>query len=253
MITQSIDFAQLALYAFWIFFAGLVYWLRKEDRREGYPLEKDIPRRVGSTTNVLIPKPKTFLLPEGGEQHAPDFKRDTREFEIARTSFSGGSTSTPTTENPLLAGVGPSSYAERHDEPELTRQGHVAIVPMRVAADYKVSAGPDVRGWDLMGADGEVGGKIKDIWVDRAEMMVRYLEVGLGESGDEVRLVPMNMVVVRGDRKYVEVEALHSTQLHLAPTLKQDEQITVMEEERIVAFFAGGRLYAEPKRLGPVV
>ncbi|MGB5811434.1 MAG: PRC-barrel domain-containing protein [Polyangiales bacterium] len=104
-----------------------------------------------------------------------------------------------------------------------------------------------------MGADGEVGGKIKDIWVDRAEMMVRYLEVGLGESGDEVRLVPMNMVVVRGDRKYVEVEALHSTQLHLAPTLKQDEQITVMEEERIVAFFAGGRLYAEPKRLGPVV
>ena len=129
------------------FFAGLVYWLRKEDRREGYPLENDKPRVVKSTTNILIPKPKTFLLPEGGEYHAPDFKRDTRKFEITRTSAAAGATRTPTTENPLLAGVGPSSYAERHDEPELTREGHVAIVPMRVAADYKVSAGHDVRGW----------------------------------------------------------------------------------------------------------
>ncbi|MEM9194101.1 MAG: photosynthetic reaction center subunit H [Myxococcota bacterium] len=253
MITQSIDFAQLALYAFWIFFAGLIYWLRKEDRREGYPLEKDFPRRVGSTTNVLLPKPKTFLLPEGGEYQAPNFARDTRDFEIARTAPATGSTSTPTTRNPLLAGVGPSSYAERHDEPELTREGRIAIVPMRVATDYRVTAGHDVRGWNLVGADGQVCGKVKDIWVDRAEMIVRYLEVGLGENGDDVRLVPINTVVVRGDKSYVETEALRSTQLALAPTLKQTEQITLMEEERIVAFFAGARMYAEPKRMGPVV
>ena len=29
MITQYFDVAQLALYAFWIFFAGLVYYLRR--------------------------------------------------------------------------------------------------------------------------------------------------------------------------------------------------------------------------------
>jgi photosynthetic reaction center H subunit len=39
--THSFDFAQLVLYAFWIFFAGLVLYLRREDKREGYPLESD--------------------------------------------------------------------------------------------------------------------------------------------------------------------------------------------------------------------
>lgn len=36
---EYIDGAQIALYAFWIFFAGLIYYLRREDKREGYPLE----------------------------------------------------------------------------------------------------------------------------------------------------------------------------------------------------------------------
>lgn len=38
---QDFDFAQLALYAFWLFFAGLVIYLRREDKREGYPLHSD--------------------------------------------------------------------------------------------------------------------------------------------------------------------------------------------------------------------
>ncbi|TXM99400.1 photosynthetic reaction center subunit H, partial [Methylobacterium sp. WL103] len=29
----------MVLYAFFLFFFGLVFWLRREDRREGYPLE----------------------------------------------------------------------------------------------------------------------------------------------------------------------------------------------------------------------
>lgn len=41
MITDYIDTAQLVLYAFWFFFFGLVYYLRREDKREGYPLDSD--------------------------------------------------------------------------------------------------------------------------------------------------------------------------------------------------------------------
>jgi photosynthetic reaction center H subunit len=37
-ITGYVDVAQLALYAFWAFFFGLILYLRREDRREGYPL-----------------------------------------------------------------------------------------------------------------------------------------------------------------------------------------------------------------------
>lgn len=39
--TQNFDFAQLVLYAFWIFFFALVVYLRREDKREGYPLHSD--------------------------------------------------------------------------------------------------------------------------------------------------------------------------------------------------------------------
>ena len=39
--TQNFDFAQLVLYAFWVFFALLVIYLRREDKREGYPLHSD--------------------------------------------------------------------------------------------------------------------------------------------------------------------------------------------------------------------
>ncbi|MGZ8412856.1 MAG: hypothetical protein ACXW61_08540 [Gemmatirosa sp.] len=41
MFTEYLDLAQVALYAFWIFFFALVYYLRREDKREGYPLRSD--------------------------------------------------------------------------------------------------------------------------------------------------------------------------------------------------------------------
>ena len=45
-ITSHIDVAQVALYAFWIFFAGLIFYLRSEDKREGYPLQSDRSDRI---------------------------------------------------------------------------------------------------------------------------------------------------------------------------------------------------------------
>ena len=38
-ITQYIDVAQIVLYLFWIFFAGLIYYLVRESHREGYPMD----------------------------------------------------------------------------------------------------------------------------------------------------------------------------------------------------------------------
>ena len=38
-ITGYVDLAQILLYVFWIFFAGLIYYLVQEGHREGYPLE----------------------------------------------------------------------------------------------------------------------------------------------------------------------------------------------------------------------
>ena len=71
-ITPYIDVAQLVLYAFWIFFAGLVYYLHRENKREGYPLESD---RTNSRVKVqgwpAVPPPKAFKLANGETLMAP--------------------------------------------------------------------------------------------------------------------------------------------------------------------------------------
>ena len=38
-ITQYVDVAQIVLYMFWAFFAGLIYYLLRENHREGYPMD----------------------------------------------------------------------------------------------------------------------------------------------------------------------------------------------------------------------
>ncbi len=55
---QYIDGAQITLYAFWIFFAGLIIYLRREDKREGYPLESNRGPREGWPS---VPPKKTYL------------------------------------------------------------------------------------------------------------------------------------------------------------------------------------------------
>ncbi len=62
------DLAQLALYAFWLFFFGLVYYLRREDKREGYPLLTDDPNRVANGF-PMPPEPKQFIHRPAAEDH----------------------------------------------------------------------------------------------------------------------------------------------------------------------------------------
>lgn len=249
-LTSSIDVAQVVLYAFYIFFFGLIYWLRMEDRREGYPLESDNPRRVSPVGQFLIPKPKRFLLPDGHTYDAPSFARDQREIAAERTAKAAGSPLEPTG-NPLLSNVGPASWAERHDEVEKNRHGEDMVVPLRVAESFSLGAGPDPRGFDLVAGDGKVAGKVKEVWIDRADLLVRYLEVEVAGAG--VRLVPMPLVKLDGETKRAKISAIHAHQLTDVPTTKEPDRITTLEEEKVSAYFAGGKLYADAKRLGPVL
>lgn len=250
MLTESIDVAQVVLYVFWVFFFGLILWIRREDRREGYPLESGTTGGLLGINPLLIPTPKTYILPNGaGTVQSPNFERDRREV------LATGTVALTPTGDPMLSGVGPAAFAMRHDKPELTREGHDLIVPMRVAADFKVNAGPDPRGWNVVAADGKVAGTVKDVWVDRADVLVRYLEVELGEAsgGTGSRLVPITMLRLLSEPKKVEVVSVLASQFGNVPSLKEPDRVTVLEEEKVGAYYAGGRLYAEPKRLGPVL
>lgn len=249
-ITPYIDVAQLVLYAFWIFFAGLIYYLHRENKREGYPLESDRSNaRVAVQGWPAVPRPKTYHLRDGRSVSVPRAEAP----DAPRARPSGGWPGAPLLPDgdALQAEVGPGAYARRADEPDTTLEGQLRIVPLRVASDYAVSAhDPDPRGMAVLGADGLSGGIVKDLWVDRSEAIFRYLEVEISSDSRRV-LVPVTFARVGAGR--VRVEALLGAQLARVPATRQSDSVTLLEEERITAFFGAGTLYATPARQEPWV
>jgi photosynthetic reaction center H subunit len=249
-ITQYIDVAQIALYAFWVFFACLVYYLRREDKREGYPLESD---RSGSITVEgwpKVPSPKTFLLRDGSTREVP---RPHVNRDIAATPAGGypGAPLEPTG-NPMVDGVGPAAYSMREDRPDTTIDGLPKIVPMRVATDFHVGTGdPDPRGMTVIGADGEVAGIVRELWVDRTEVIIRYMEVEIA-SGRRV-LLPFFFTTFDVPGNKVRVRSILAAQFAGVPAIAGTDTITFREEDRIMGYYGGGHLYATPDRLGPLV
>ena len=248
--TQYIDVAQITLYVFWFFFIGLIWYLRREDRREGYPLEVD-GQGMSSHSVLFIPDPKTFNLPHGGTVVAPDLKADTRPIKASRRVEYPGTPLEPTGD-PMADAVGPASYAERSDEPDRTFDGQVKIVPMASDAHFYVAEeDPDPRGMDVLGADGEVAGAVTEIWVDRAETCIRYYELKLaGVTRNANRLLPVNCVLINDNK--VGVNSILASQFAGVPRTKNPDQVTLLEEDKIMGYYAGGRLYATPQRQEPL-
>lgn len=240
----NFDLASLSIWLFWGFFALLVYYLQTENMREGYPLEAEDGSPAPNQGPFPLPKAKTFILPHGrGTVTVPNGAREAREVALGRTAVSEGFPHAPTG-NPMVDGVGPASWAPRRDLPELDGHGHNKIVPMSKAAGFAVSAGRDPRGLPVQAGDLEVVGRISDMWVDAPEQLVRYLEITLNSG--RVKLVPMPMVKVQADR--VRINSLSSDLFEGVPETKSDAVVTMLEEEKISAYYAGGTLYAADKR-----
>ena len=253
-ITGYIDVAQVTLYAFWIFFAGLVFYLRREDKREGYPLVSDRSDRVTVQGFPAIPAPKTFHLPHGGTYTAPGTTRPQDELRAKPVVGWLGAPLHPTG-NPMLDGVGPASYADRRDEPEMAWDNKPNIIPLRLAHDYSIDPeDTDLRGMEVAGADNVVAGAVSELWVDRSEPKIYYLEVDvkLAEGGRKV-LLPMTLARIDHWHHRVMVQAILGRQFADVPGLKNPDQVTKREEDMITGYYAGGKLYAEPSRLFPVL
>lgn len=246
---SGIDLVDVCLWAFVIFFFGLIFYLRREDRREGYPLEADTTGKIEDNGVFWYAPKKTFKLPHNrGTVSVPHGKRDTRKHALARTAVWPGAPYAPTG-NPLADGVGPASYAERVDLPDLTNDGRNRIVPYRTNAEYTVAKEtPDPRGMAVIGADGEKAGVVADLWVDQSEAIIRYLEVSLGDS---TVLLPVPFAKINGEKKRIDVHAIRADQFAGVPRLKSPDSITRLEEDKISGYFGGGKLYAMKDRVEP--
>jgi photosynthetic reaction center H subunit len=246
----NFDLASLAIWLFWGFFAVLIYYLQTENMREGFPLENEDGSAAPNQSPFPAPKPKTFLLPLGkGSVTVPSAENEAAHrrtnLALARTAGSEGFPHMPTG-NAMLDGVGPASWVPRKDEPELDGHGHAKLRPMALVTGMAVSAGRDPRGLPVQAGDLEVVGRVKEMWVDVPEQLVRYLEIDLNNG--KSRLVPMTMCKIWADR--VRINALTSELFDTIPATKASDTVTKLEEDKISGYVAGGWMYAKGRKRG---
>lgn len=254
-LTEQIDVAMLAFILFTLFFVGLIAYLHRESKREGYPLVDSVHRPV-SKGLFGMPAPKTYALSDGTSMSAPH-SRDEASPTIAAAQLhvNAGFPIAPAA-NASYLGIGPGAYTARRDVPDVTFEGHDRIVPMRVVSHFEVAPQDvDLRGLTVTGADGAVAGTVKDLWVDRSETTIRYLEVALSEAkGTEPNvLVPIVMADIDKRAGRIMVDAILGAQFSDVPRLKAADRVTLLEEERVMAYFGGGYLYATPSRQEPLL
>lgn len=251
-ITSSIDLAEVLFTLFWVFFVILILYLHRESKREGYPLESD-RKGVKVQGFPAIPEPKEYLLAHGGTQVSP--REEPLQSVAAEPAAPHPGAPLVPTGNPMVDGVGPAAYAQRSDTPDLTLHGKPRVVPMRVDDDFSVDAKDvDPRGMSVAGADGKSVGSVSDLWVDRAEPQIYYLEVALdAEHGGRSALVPFGFASINKGAGRIDVNAIYSHQFADVPALKSPDQITLLEEDKICGYFAGGTLYADASRQEPII
>ncbi len=267
-ITSYFDWAALTFTVFWLVFAYSLFYLRREDRREGYPLETDIDEKyVFNPDGGLfkwIPEPKVFLLRDGTKAYAPNYERDAAEkkqsVSMERATRGPGMPWQPTG-NPLTSGAGPAAWAMRSDSPDKTVNGETKLVPLRNDKEFFVEPQDvDPRGLSVVCTDDKVAGQVSDVWIDRSEDMIRYLEV---KAGGKSVLLPITMAQFRPATKAsasepmakrvggheVFVDSVTASQFQNAPSPRSGSSVTLREEDQITAYFGAGHLYAKPDRL----
>ena len=249
-ITGYLDIPQIVLYAFWLFFAGIIYYLVREGHREGYPMESE--ERPGSApiTGWPIPPPKTYLLANGKSVTVPELNRPEPPQNTRCDGASFGNPYIPTGDL-MSSGVGAGAYTMRADVPDMDLHGYPIIRPLRVLDGFDVSKNDtDPRGLPVLGTDNKVAGKVVDMWVDTCEMMFRFIEVELNDGARRI-LLPVPFARIKRDS--VKAHSIYAAQFAQVPGLKNADQVTLLEEEKISAYYGGGTLYADPTRAEPLL
>ncbi|MEM6537196.1 MAG: photosynthetic reaction center subunit H [Pseudomonadota bacterium] len=253
--TSGIDLVDIALWAFTLFFFGLVFYLQQEGRREGYPLESDTTGEIEDSGIFWFAPPKTYKLPHGQpDVVVPHGPRDKRNHNLVRTAAWPGAPVAPTGD-PMHAYVGPGSFAERMDVEDVTSDGRPRIIPMRLNDEYRV-AEEDANpiGMDVIGADGAKGGVVTDLWIDQAEAIFRYFEIETGGAGMSHKVImPIPFGTVKKDKGQILVDAVLGQHFAQAPQTKSPDKVTRLEEDKISAFYGAGKLYATPSRVESLI
>lgn len=131
------------------------------------------------------------------------------------------------------------------------------VRPIDELDDFKVAEGdPDVRGWEVYGADGDRIGAVDNLLVDTTAMKVRYLDVDLdddlvGADRDRHVLIPIGYAQLDEDDDRVIVDRLRTAELGSLPAFTHEPVTRDYEAEVRRSFdadFAGEPGGASGKR-----
>lgn len=246
LVNGHIDVPQLAFAAFVVFFFGLVYHLRREDKREGYPMRAS-PFSTATLDGFPLPpqEPKVYEVEEGGLTAAPHHY-PLPDIKAAPLHGFDGTPLVPV-ENPLLSALGPATYVMRLDEPALTEQGERMLRPLRDLPEWSIEHGEtDPRGMFVYDRRWHEVGRVADIWIDCSVKMLRYFEVELEAAlGGRRVLVPLYFTHIKERAREIRVTALYKAQFSEIPALRTPGEITAREEDRLLGYFAGGRFFGD--------
>lgn len=239
------DTTLVLTWAFFILFGALIYWLRREDKREGYPMVDISPVGVPIEGFPEMPEVKEYTrLWKDGTTTMPHHYGSSRVRAERLLGFPGA----PLVPigNPLLAEVGPGAYPLREDEPLLS-YGKPQVVPLRVAEDWSVAKGEgDPRGLPVLDSRFAPVGAVTELWVDKGVKILRYFEVTLSipQAPGRRVLVPIYYTDVNTRRGRVRVRSLLAYQFADVPGIASPDQITAREEDRINAFYSAGLIFS---------
>ncbi len=241
-ITSHIDLPQTAIMVFFLGFLGLVWALRRLDKREGYPMKASPFSAEPLVGFPNLPDEKTYLLLEGGSTVAPHKYEQAPRHAEPLYRFDG--TPLAPVGNPLLAGVGPGAWVMRRNEPMLTEQGELMLQPLRNLPHWSIGKRQaDPRGMAVLDRRFAAIGTVRDIWIDLSIEIIRMLEVELRAGGHA--LVPIFHAEIGERSREVRVTALEAHQFAELPMPVAPDRITAREEDRLNAYFAAGYFYRD--------
>ncbi len=245
----NVDLVEVLFTLFFVFFFGLVYYLQREMKREGYPLVSDRSEHITVQGFPAMPKPKTYHLDDGRTVQAPRQEAEETHFSAEPAAGHPGAPLNPVGD-PISAGLGTGAWANRSEVIEKTLDGKPRIVPMRTDSALHVdSKDTDPRGMTVVAADGESVGTVNDAWIDLAEPQIYFLEVDLSAGGKA--MVPFGFAEIDKGANVIRVNVLYSKHFGNVPQIASPDQITPREEDQITGYFGAGLLFADDQRAEP--
>lgn len=243
-LVAGIDLPLILVIAFFLFFLCLIYYLRQEDKREGYPLQADPRDRNRPRVDIVgfppLPTPKKFLQPHGRDPVWSPRKEELMELDARRGLGGPGMPFIPNGD-PLLSGMGPGSWMPKVDEPDLSFDGEPIFRPLRWGHGYRVAKGDaDPRGFAMLGCDKNPAGEIVDIWIDIAEHHARFLEIRVTPGIWSQRVVANPVAEPRdSDDRSKDIEADDERTIGLIVREEHIEtpeaSVDIIEVDRLVA------------------